>query len=112
MKIFTTIILVILFSAFCALSSAQQPFPNQLTTNNSELSIKLVETHTTCNSICDGKIATLIFGVGPFTYNWSNGSESSFISNLCAGIYSVVVKNKAGEIAKAAVDAINKKSVS
>ncbi len=107
MKIFTKIMLVILFSTFCVCSSAQNSQGNGLqqyeATNNNSLTIELIEAHISCNGLCDGSIGTLVYGTGPFTYKWSNGSESSSISDLCAGNYSVVVKSQSGEIALAEV---------
>ncbi len=93
MKIIAKIVLVFLFSAFYVYSPAQK----------TPLAVKLSETHVSCNAACDGEIVTNVFGNGPYTYEWSNGSEESSISNLCPGTYTVVVRNPTGGKAKATV---------
>lgn len=44
--------------------------------------------------ICDGQIdLSVIGGMPPYTYTWSNGKATPMISALCAGTYSVTVKD-------------------
>ncbi|MDP2384990.1 MAG: gliding motility-associated C-terminal domain-containing protein [Bacteroidota bacterium] len=46
---------------------------------------------------CDGTSAlTLAGGTAPFTFNWSNGDNTSTATNLCAGIYMVDVTDNLG----------------
>jgi hypothetical protein len=48
----------------------------------------------TCNAFCDGSISLKgIGGVGGYTYDWNN-NISPVQNNLCAGSYSVVIKDK------------------
>jgi len=45
-----------------------------------------------CNGSNDGFISLNVSGGNPpYTYNWSNGTNSSFTSNLTPGIYSVTI---------------------
>lgn len=51
---------------------------------------------TSCN-LCNGVITlNASGGVGPYTYLWSNGSIGSSISNVCAGVYSVMITDATG----------------
>ncbi len=53
-------------------------------------------TPTSCNQ-CNGVITVNASGgVSPYAYLWSNGSTSSSVSNLCAGVYTVVVTDATG----------------
>jgi gliding motility-associated-like protein len=45
-----------------------------------------------CFSVCDGTLAVIASGgVGGYTYNWSNGEDTSAVNGLCAQIYTVSV---------------------
>lgn len=48
-------------------------------------------TNVICNGENNGSINPQIQGWGPFDYSWSNGSQSSQISTLFAGTYSVLI---------------------
>ncbi len=49
-------------------------------------------TNVSCNGGSDGEISLdILGGVPPYTYAWSNGDNTSTISNLTAGTYSVTV---------------------
>lgn len=53
-------------------------------------------TNATCNQ-CDGQIsATASGGMGPLSYLWSDGQTSQMITNVCAGVYSVMVTDSLG----------------
>lgn len=57
----------------------------------------LQTTPVSCGGTCDGSItATVTGGVGPYTYNWSNGGTTASISNLCAGVYTLTVSDAGG----------------
>lgn len=47
-----------------------------------------------CADTCDGGIAVLVLGVGPFTYSWSNGTTLPFATGLCAGDYIVTITDE------------------
>lgn len=48
----------------------------------------------TCHDSCNGNISVaMIGGTAPYTYTWNNGGSTQNISNLCAGNYSVIVKD-------------------
>jgi len=53
-------------------------------------------TSTACNQ-CNGAITlNASGGVGPYSYLWSNGSNGSSVTGLCAGVYSVLVTDATG----------------
>ncbi len=46
-----------------------------------------------CNQ-CNGVVTLNAFGgVGPYSYTWINGSTGTVVSNLCAGLYQVNIKD-------------------
>lgn len=48
-------------------------------------------------SACDGKItANASGGTAPYTYSWTGGCNTAVCSNLCAGSYTVTIKDKIG----------------
>ena len=48
----------------------------------------------TCNGATDGAISLAVSGgVGPYTYNWSNGSTSQNLSGLPPGTYTVTIRD-------------------
>jgi gliding motility-associated-like protein len=54
--------------------------------------VNLVVIDATCFGFEDGSIsASVVSGVAPYTYLWSNGETSSSITDLAAGNYSIVV---------------------
>jgi gliding motility-associated-like protein len=64
-----------------------------------ELSLELIPTHITCQGLGfdNGSInLTITGGIGPFTYDWSNGSHTQDISGLSEGYYSVTVTDANG----------------
>lgn len=50
----------------------------------------------TCNSSNDGAINVTVGGAGPYTYLWSNGSNSQNLTNLTAGTYALTITNPNG----------------
>ncbi len=60
--------------------------------------------NVSCSSTNDGSITIIPDGNAPYTYNWSNGTSNSSISNLSVGQYtSTVTDNKGCKI----IDTIN-----
>jgi gliding motility-associated-like protein len=56
-----------------------------------------VDSEETCFALCDGEAsASIVGGAFPYTYNWSNGSTSDNVSNLCPGNYTVTGTDNAG----------------
>lgn len=53
-------------------------------------------THGECSDECSGVIITSVSGTEPFSYNWSNGSESPNEDNLCPGEYRLTVTDGNG----------------
>ncbi len=61
------------------------------------ITLDLNSTDETCDGICDGEIVCIATGIGgPYNFNWSNGANSSTISNLCPGNYTVTVTDQNG----------------
>ena len=60
--------------------------------------IKVIQGDDPCFESCMGslEISNLVYGTPPFIYNWSTGEESSFIEELCAGMYFVTVADAKG----------------
>jgi len=61
-------------------------------------------TNPLCNGQCTGTASvTIIQGVAPYTYVWSNGTTTQNLTNLCAGTYIVTVTGNDACIATASV---------
>lgn len=68
------------------------------------ISINITTTDVSCNGFTDGSAQiTATGGVGGYVYMWSNGSTSSFISGVSAGIFTVTVTDSLGCSATASV---------
>ena len=53
--------------------------------------------NVSCNGATDGTLQAILNGDGaPYTYQWSNGSYSSSITNIGAGVYTLTVTNTYG----------------
>ncbi|MBL7891149.1 MAG: PKD domain-containing protein, partial [Bacteroidia bacterium] len=48
---------------------------------------------TACSGCNGNSTVTATCGVAPYTYNWSNGQSTQTATGLCAGTYSVIVKD-------------------
>jgi len=50
-----------------------------------------------CNGLCDGSIdLTVVGGISPYTFAWSNAAITEDLSGLCAGTYTVTVTDSGG----------------
>lgn len=66
-------------------------------TEPTELLLALNTTDVSCYNGSNGFVgSTVSGGVGPYTYLWSNGSMSSSLSNLVAGMYSLTITDANG----------------
>ena len=66
-------------------------------TDPSILSASLNNTDVLCFSGCDGTASVSVSGgIAPYTYSWSNSSNSSSITGLCAGNYAVTIFDSKG----------------
>lgn len=58
----------------------------------SVMTVTIAASSESCLNACDGTaISNITNGVGPYTYNWSNGDVTQNISNLCPGNYTLEV---------------------
>ncbi len=70
---------------------------NVTITSPSPIVITISQTNITCTGNCNGTAtATVSGGASPYTYKWSTGATTSSVSNLCAGVYKIVVTDKNG----------------
>jgi hypothetical protein len=50
-----------------------------------------------CNGSADGTIdATIVGGIAPYTYSWSNGATTQDLTNIAAGVYTLTVTDGLG----------------
>lgn len=67
-----------------------------------QLSVSVSGTNPTCNGFSNGAVtANVNGGVGPFSYQWNNGANSSTVLGLSAGTFSVTVTDANGSQANA-----------
>lgn len=60
-----------------------------------------ISTNTTpasCNGVCDASASVIVSGgTAPYTYLWTQGGQTtSSVSNICAGVYSVLITDANG----------------
>ncbi len=73
-------------------------------TEQSAITVVASSTDETCSGYNDGTAtATASNGVPPYTYQWSNGQNGSFIDNLPPGTYSVTATDAVGCTASTSV---------
>ncbi|HXC03381.1 MAG TPA: SprB repeat-containing protein, partial [Bacteroidia bacterium] len=70
-------------------------------TQPTALNIVLNGTNVTCNGLCNGSISSVVSGgTGVYTYSWTPGNPTGqgtgTISSLCAGTYTLTVKDANG----------------
>lgn len=59
--------------------------------DSSGVNIQVVQ-NISCATYCDAELqATPAFGAAPYSYQWSNGTTTSNVNNLCSGFYSVTL---------------------
>jgi gliding motility-associated-like protein len=64
-------------------------------TQPTQLSVSVSTADATCNGTCNGNaILTPSGGTSPYTYIWSNGQTAQNSTTLCAGNYSVTIKDQ------------------
>jgi hypothetical protein len=63
--------------------------------NINALASSINQTNALCNSLCNGSATvTATGGQAPYTYTWTPGGQNTYtVNNLCAGTYSVLVKD-------------------
>jgi hypothetical protein len=77
--------------AFHTTSGVVESFYNPLQTPSG------VVTTPTCPGACDGAIdLTVVGGLAPYSFTWSNGAISEDLSGLCAGTYTVIITDAVG----------------
>ncbi len=66
-------------------------------TQSLPLTITLTPTDPPCNNTSTGSIETTVMGgVPPYSYNWSNGTTSSVVNGLPSGTYSITITDANG----------------
>ena len=61
-----------------------------------------------CFAACTGEISLEVTGgSAPYNFNWSNGEETSTISELCSGSYEVIITDSRGCEARSVFEIIN-----
>ena len=63
----------------------------------SAIQINTTQSNITCNGLTNGSAsASVIGGVAPYAYSWSNGASSSSVNSLAAGTYTLTVTDDNG----------------
>lgn len=76
------------------------------------LSVTATSTNALCAGACSGTVsATAHGGVPPYTYLWSNGATTATVTNLCAGLYSVMVHDGTTTVAYDTVFVVQPSSI-
>ena len=87
-----------------------------ITSGSGAINFTHQETNTTCGSSNGSITVNVTSGNSPYSYSWSNGGNSSLISNLSAGTYSVTISDQSGCSATGAIiinsSAVNNVTVS
>jgi len=68
--------------------------------SNSDFNTVIKKTDVTCNSVCNGSISVSPSCSSTYSYKWSNNKTTNTITGLCAGSYSVVIKNARNDSTK------------
>ncbi len=65
--------------------------------NPSQIAIDVQHTNVSCNGGSDGSISTTVGGgIAPYTFEWSNGANTSTIENIPAGSYTLFITDAEG----------------
>ncbi len=67
-----------------------------ITSTASNLSVTFSASQAACGQSNGGATATVSGGSSPYTYNWSNSSNTNSIANVAAGSYSLTVTDNTG----------------
>src|SRR5690606_29685846 len=71
-----------------------------VTTVVNNITIQLNASGASCPGTCNGQIVAFVSGSGgPYSFDWSNGANSSTLNNLCPGTYTLTVTSQAGCVA-------------
>jgi len=65
-------------------------------TDNPAIAIGAIITQQPACNLCNGGSTVTALGIAPFTYNWTNGSAVNSATNLCAGLYQVLITDALG----------------
>jgi gliding motility-associated-like protein len=65
--------------------------------NSGGFTVTLTPTNESCAGACNGMISSTISGgTTPINYSWSNSGNTSIVSNLCPGTYTLIATDNAG----------------
>ena len=70
---------------------------NVIITEPTPITATLTGGDASCNGVCDGTVTTAVSGgTAPYTFLWSNGSNSQNLTGLCAATYTVTITDANG----------------
>lgn len=99
-RVFTTITTPILTKSHTFNLIQPSVFKNNITpviTALDDFTISFNTINSECGAGCTGQAtATPLGGSSPYNYNWSTGSTSSTVTNLCSGTYSLTIDDTYG----------------
>lgn len=79
----------------CKVSSLLDTMPRVYINNISGISYNVVTTPAACTN-GTAAVSSLVGGMAPYTYSWSNGSNATSISGLSMGYYAITVTDAQG----------------
>ena len=65
-------------------------------TNNAAINIGALAIIQPSCGLCNGGSTVTALGITPFTYSWTNGSAVNTASNLCSGLYQILITDGLG----------------
>lgn len=63
---------------------------------NAQIQIGALAIQQPACGLCNGGSTVTALGIAPFTYSWTNGSAVNTASNLCSGLYQVLITDGLG----------------